>query len=63
MLADLDDTGLEETRAALAAERTEVVTMRTDVSDRAQVQALADRAWSAFAAVHVGLSEALAKVT
>jgi NAD(P)-dependent dehydrogenase (short-subunit alcohol dehydrogenase family) len=53
VLADVDDAGLDAARASLVAQGNEVVALRTDVSDRAQVQALADRAWSAFGAVHV----------
>lgn len=53
VLADVDETGLEATRGIVAGQGTEAVALRTDVSDRAQVQTLADRAWSAFGAVHV----------
>ena len=53
VLADVDESELEATRASLVARGTEAVALRTDVSDRAQVQALADAAWSAFGAVHV----------
>ena len=53
VLADVDEAELEATRASLAARGAEAVALRTDVSDRAQVQALADRAWSVFGGVHV----------
>ena len=53
VLADVDEAALDDARASLVAQGTEAVAMRTDVSDRTQVQALADRAWSAFGAVHV----------
>ena len=46
--ADLDEAGMAETLKGL-----EGVAVRTDVTDLAQVQALADRAWAAFGGVHV----------
>ncbi len=46
--ADVDEAGLAETIKGLDA-----VAVRTDVTDLAQVQALADRAWESFGAVHV----------
>jgi NAD(P)-dependent dehydrogenase (short-subunit alcohol dehydrogenase family) len=46
--ADLDEAGMAETLKGL-----EGIAVRTDVSDLAQVQALADRAWAAFGGVHV----------
>jgi NAD(P)-dependent dehydrogenase (short-subunit alcohol dehydrogenase family) len=53
VLADVDEAGLDATRAALVAHTADALAVPTDVSDRAQVQALADRAWGAFGAVHV----------
>ena len=46
--ADIDETGLAETIKGLDA-----IAVRTDVTDLAEVQALADRAWESFGAVHV----------
>lgn len=46
--ADIDAADLAETIEGLDA-----VAVRTDVAERAQVAALADRAWAAFGAVHV----------
>lgn len=53
VLADVDEAGLAAARASLVAQGAEAVAVRTDVSDRGQVQALAGRAWDAFGAVHV----------
>ena len=52
VLADVHEARLGDVARALG-ERTDVVTVRTDVRDPAQIEALADRAWSAFGAVHV----------
>jgi NAD(P)-dependent dehydrogenase (short-subunit alcohol dehydrogenase family) len=46
--ADIDAAGLAET-----IEGREAIAVRTDVTDLAQVQALADRAFAAFGRVHV----------
>ena len=46
--ADVDEAGLAETIAGLDG-----VAVRTDVSERREVLALADRAWAAYGAVHV----------
>ncbi len=53
VLADIDPEALERTAAALGAGGTEVLTVRTDVGDLAQVRALADAAADRFGAVHV----------
>ncbi|HEX7786124.1 MAG TPA: SDR family NAD(P)-dependent oxidoreductase, partial [Methylomirabilota bacterium] len=53
VLADVDEAGLQAACAALAARGTAAVAVRTDVSERGQVLALADRAWDAFGAVHI----------
>src|SRR4029453_11604444 len=53
VLADIDPGALERTAATLTASRTEVLTVRTDVGDLAQVRALADAAGARFGAVHV----------
>src|SRR3989475_11714830 len=46
--ADVDEAGLAQTIKGLDA-----IAVPTDVTDLAQVQALADRAWESFGAVHV----------
>jgi NAD(P)-dependent dehydrogenase (short-subunit alcohol dehydrogenase family) len=52
-VADLDDGGLGETAETIRRAGGSAVAVPTDVSDRAQVEALARRAWEAFGAVHV----------
>jgi NAD(P)-dependent dehydrogenase (short-subunit alcohol dehydrogenase family) len=51
VLADLSADSLRDAAARLRADGREVVTVPTDVRDAAQVQALADRAISAFGSV------------
>src|SRR5262249_1390978 len=53
VLADIDPAALERTAGALRATGAEVLTVRTDVGDPAQVRALADAAVDRFGAVHV----------
>ena len=53
VVADVDEPGLAETVKRLEARGGRALAVRTDVSDRAQVQALADRAFSAVGRVHV----------
>jgi len=53
VVADVDEAGLAETAAAVREAGGQVITVRTDVSDLAQVRALADRAFEAFGRVHV----------
>src|SRR5262249_12551233 len=53
VLADIDPAALERTAGALQATGAEVLTVRTDVGDPAQVRALADAAVDRFGAVHV----------
>jgi NAD(P)-dependent dehydrogenase (short-subunit alcohol dehydrogenase family) len=53
VVADLDEAGMAAVVAAIRSAGGEAVSVRTDVTDLAQVQALADRAWDAFGAVHV----------
>ena len=53
VLADVEQAALDRAAAGLRAEGASVVALRTDVGDEAQVQALADRAWEAFGAVHL----------
>jgi NAD(P)-dependent dehydrogenase (short-subunit alcohol dehydrogenase family) len=53
VLADVDPEALERTAAALSAAGTEVLAVRTDVGELAQVRALAAAACDRFGAVHV----------
>ncbi|WP_323039002.1 SDR family NAD(P)-dependent oxidoreductase [Gemmobacter sp.] len=53
VLADIQHDPLEAVAGALRATGAQVETQVTDVSDAAAVQALADRAWAAYGAVHV----------
>ncbi len=53
VLADIQPGPLEAVADGLRAQGVQVETQVTDVSDCAAVQALADRAWDAFGAVHV----------
>jgi NAD(P)-dependent dehydrogenase (short-subunit alcohol dehydrogenase family) len=51
--ADLDQAGLDDLVRAIQSRGGRAVAVRTDVSERSQVQALADRAFQAFGRVHV----------
>jgi len=53
VVADVDDAGLTEAVASVEARGGRAIAVRTDVSDRTQVQALARRAWDTFGGVHV----------
>ncbi len=53
VVADVDEAGLAETGRQVTACGPEPLAIPTDVADRAQVQALADRAFRRFGAVHV----------
>ena len=53
VVADLDDRGLADVSAAIRAGGGEALAVRTDVTDLAQVQALAARAFAAYGAVHI----------
>ncbi len=53
MLADISATDLAETESALRTEGARVQSVRTDVSQRADVEALAQRTLDAFGAVHL----------
>jgi NAD(P)-dependent dehydrogenase (short-subunit alcohol dehydrogenase family) len=53
VLADLDDAALGRAAAALRAEGATVHGVRTDVGDRAQVEALADETFRRYGAAHV----------
>ena len=53
VLADIDEAGLHATHAAVALLGVGVESMRCDVSKPLEVEALADRAWQRFGAVHL----------
>lgn len=53
VLADVDQAGMAETAEAIAKGGGQALAVKTDVSTLEQVQALADRAWTAFGAVHI----------
>jgi NAD(P)-dependent dehydrogenase (short-subunit alcohol dehydrogenase family) len=53
VVADVDEAGMAETCRAVAARGGDALAVRTDVADPASVQALADRAFARFGAVHV----------
>jgi NAD(P)-dependent dehydrogenase (short-subunit alcohol dehydrogenase family) len=52
-VADLDEAGMAETAAGVRAAGRRAIAVRTDVSRREDVQALADRAFSELGGVHV----------
>ena len=58
VLADINAKGLEQTAAEFVAGGTEVLAQRTDVSDDAQVEALAEAAYARFGAVHLLVNNA-----
>lgn len=53
VLADIDEAALTRTAAALTATGARVLTVVTDVGERAQVEALADAATAHFGGIHV----------
>ena len=53
LLADIDAAGLRDTRAAIEVRGVRVESMLCDVSKPHEVEALADRAWERFGAVHL----------
>jgi NAD(P)-dependent dehydrogenase (short-subunit alcohol dehydrogenase family) len=53
MIADLDEAGMAAVAGLAQAAGVQALSVRTDVSDWAQVQALAARAFDAFGGVHV----------
>jgi NAD(P)-dependent dehydrogenase (short-subunit alcohol dehydrogenase family) len=53
VVADLDEVGMEATAAQVRQAGSEAIRVRVDVSRLAEVQALADRAFSQWGAVHV----------
>ena len=53
VVADLDEAGMAETAKGVTTVGSKAVTVKTDVSKLASVQALAERAWKEFGGVHV----------
>src|SRR5204863_8593015 len=53
VLADIEQSALDQAQSEMRAAGAEVVGVRTDVSDGAKVKVLADRALEAFGAVHI----------
>lgn len=53
VIADLDDPAMERVAGEVKSLGGHALTVRTDVSDLAQVQALAERAYDVFGGVHV----------
>ena len=53
VLADLDEAAMDGVAREAKALGADALGVRTDVSDLASVQALAERAWQAFGGVHV----------
>lgn len=53
VVADVDEAGMAETVEAIKKGGGDAIAVRTDVSALGEVQALADRARSAFGAVHI----------
>jgi NAD(P)-dependent dehydrogenase (short-subunit alcohol dehydrogenase family) len=53
VLADIDETALAGSRAPLVDRGFDVLTVRTDVRDRASVDALADTTWRELGGVHI----------
>jgi NAD(P)-dependent dehydrogenase (short-subunit alcohol dehydrogenase family) len=53
VLADLDEAAMDGVARQARGHGVETLAIRTDVTELAQVQALAERAWKAFGAVHV----------
>jgi NAD(P)-dependent dehydrogenase (short-subunit alcohol dehydrogenase family) len=53
VVADLDEGGLAATVEIIRGAGGEALSVRTDVTDRGQVEALAERAWAAWGRVHI----------
>jgi NAD(P)-dependent dehydrogenase (short-subunit alcohol dehydrogenase family) len=53
VLADIDEAGMRETAAAIAPLGARAESLRCDVSKPLEVEALAERAWERFGAVHL----------
>lgn len=58
VIADIEQAALDDALAALADEGIEAVGIRADVSDRAQVQAIADLAMERYGALHLACNNA-----
>ena len=58
VIADIETQVLDTAIKGLADAGFEAIGVRTDVSDRAQVKALADAAWDRFGAVHIVINNA-----
>jgi len=58
VIADIQSDVLDQSVAALNAEGIETIGVRADVSDRAQVQAIADAAMDRFGAIHLAANNA-----
>jgi NAD(P)-dependent dehydrogenase (short-subunit alcohol dehydrogenase family) len=58
VLADIEQGALDIAVKALSDTGAEVIGVRTDVADRASVQALADRTWQRFGAAHIVFNNA-----
>jgi NAD(P)-dependent dehydrogenase (short-subunit alcohol dehydrogenase family) len=53
VMADIEQAALQAAADALRSAGARVLAVRTDVGDEAQVQALADKAWETYGAVHL----------
>ncbi len=53
VVADVDEAAMERVTREVRGHGVESLAVRTDVTDLGQVQALAERAWKTFGAVHV----------
>jgi NAD(P)-dependent dehydrogenase (short-subunit alcohol dehydrogenase family) len=53
VVADVDEAAMESVAREARDHGAQAVTVRTDVTELVQVQALAERAWKTFGAVHV----------
>src|SRR5262249_57515790 len=53
VVADIDEAGMAETAAGIRKAGTKALTVKTDVTKLASVQALAERAWAEMGGVHV----------
>ncbi|MGE0830190.1 MAG: SDR family NAD(P)-dependent oxidoreductase [Hyphomonadaceae bacterium] len=58
VIADIEQGALDRAQAALRGEGIDAHGVRTDVSDRAAVMALADRTWDLFGAAHIVMHNA-----
>src|SRR5499426_1668527 len=53
VVADIDEVGMAETAAGIRKAGTKALTVKTDVTKLASVQALAERAWAEMGRVHI----------